>query len=249
MINLMKNYNFVILTIVASLLVGCGNGSGTTEQTTQWSVKLVAEDLDNGLRFSNNRFGQIDEATNDVDNYDLKSIPRPFPTNSDGELNPFISVSFPHNGKSYVTNFHSTELNDADEWLFTVNSNSDRTVTLRWEVFDVSSYRDETGRTRFEQVAYIDEKLVKRMQLIDAETNTTLVSAYANGKLQSYTFNMNGKTTRTFRWKLHTENVEEKVQEYSAKYSALYKAQAMKVESLESEKEIDITMPPQIMGQ
>ena len=86
------------------------------------------------------------------------------------------------------------------------------------------------------------------MQLVDAETNTTLVSAYANGELQSYTFNMNGETTRTFKWKLNSENVVEKVQEASAKYEPLYKATSMRFDTLEMDKQIDITMPPQVMG-
>jgi len=248
MINFIKKYNTTIVSIAALFLVGCGGGSSTAEQTTQWSVKLVAEDLENGLQFSNDRFGQVDAATNNVDNYDLKAIPRPFPTNSEGDLNPFLSVHFPQNSQSYVTNFHSTELNKEDEWTFTVNSNSNRTVTVRWDTFAVTSYTDDTGRIRFEQESVIDENLVKRMQLVDAETNTTLVSAYANGELQSYTFNMNGETTRTFRWELHAENVEEKVQEYTAKYSAIYKAESMKADLSELDKKIDIMMPPRAMG-
>ncbi len=249
MINFIKRHNPIVITIAAWLLVGCGGGSGdTTQQTTEWAVKLVAEDLENGLQFSNDRLGQVDVATNNVDNYDLKSMPRPFPKNSEGALNPFLSVSFPQNGKGYVTNFHSTDLNKADEWIFTVNSNADRTVTLRWETFTVTSYRDDTGRVRFDQELSIDENLVKRMQLVDAETNTTLVSAYANGELQSYTFNMNGETTRTFKWKLNSENVVEKVQEASAKYEPLYKATSMRFDTLEMDKQIDITMPPQVMG-
>lgn len=243
MVNFMKRYNPIVMTIAASLLVGCGGGSDTavTQQIPQWSVKLVAEDLENGLQFSNNRFGQVNVATNDVDNYDLKSMLRPF----DG---PHMSVSFPQNGKGYVTNFHSTELNGADEWTFTVNSNPDRTVTLRWETFRVTSYMDETGRVRFDQELSIDEKLVKRMQLVDAETNTTLVSAYADGKLQSYTFNMGGETTRTFKWKLKSENVVEKVQEASDTYEPLYKAASMRVDALEMDEQIDITIPPRAMG-
>lgn len=243
MVNFMKRYNPIVMTIAASLLVGCGSGSDTaiTQQIPQWSVKLVAEDLENGLQFSNDRFGQVNVATNDVDNYDLKSMPRPF----DGA---HISVNFPQNGKAYVTNFHSTELYESDEWTFTVNSNPDRTVTLRWETFTVTSYRDETGRVRFDQDSNIDENLVKRMQLVDAETNTTLVSAYANGKLQSYTFNMNGETTRTFKWKLNSENVVEKVQEASAKYEPLYKAASMRADTLEMDESIDITIHPRAMG-
>lgn len=248
MINFMKKYNPIVIVIATLLLVGCGGGSDTTQQTTQWSVKLVAEDLENGLQFSNNRLGQVNVATNDVDNYDLKSMPRPFPTNSQGELNPFLSVSFPQNGKAYVTNFHSTGLNEADEWIFTVNSNPNRTVTLRWNTFTVTSYTDDTGRIRFDQKFEIDENLVKRMQLVDAETNATLVSAYANGQLQSYTFNMNDATTRTFKWKLDVENVLEKVQEASTKYEPLYKATSMRANALEIDKQIDITIPPRAMG-
>lgn len=241
MINFMKKYNFTVIAMAGMLLAGCDGSSNTMQQTKQWSVKLVAEDLENNLQFSNNRLGQVNVATNDVDSYDLKSMPRPF----DG---PHISVDFPQNGKRYVTNFHSTELNGEDEWIFTVNSNAERTVTLRWETFSLTSYRDDTGRLRFDQESTLDEDLVKRMQLVDPETNKTLVSAYAYGKLQSYTFNMNGETTRTFKWKLNSENVIEKVQEASAKYEPLYKATSMRVNALEMDEQIDITIPPRAMG-
>ena len=248
MISFIKKYNPVVVTAAVLLLVGCGGSNTTQQQLAEWSVKIVAEDTKNGLQFDNDRLGQVKVATNDVDSYDLKSMPRPFPTNNEGELNPFLSVNFPQSGKDYVTNFHSTEMNDADEWVFTVNSNPNRTVTLRWNTFTVTSYTDETGRVRFDQKLNIDENIVKRMQLVDAETNATLVSAYANGKLQSYTFNMNDATTRTFKWKLNAENVVEKVQEASAKYEPLYKATSMRANALEIDKQIDITMPPKAMG-
>ena len=243
MINFMKKYNTIAITAAIFLLVGCGsNDIASSEKVPQWSVKIIAEDLTNNLRFDNNRLGQVDVATNDVDEYDLKSIPRPFPDN------PFLSVNFPQEGKTYVTNIHSTEMSESDKWVFTVNSNPDRTVTLRWELFAVTTSIDDTGRVRFDQKLTMDERLIKRMQLVDAETNTTLVTAYANDKLQSYTFNMNGETTRTFRWKLNSENVVEKVQEASAKYEPLYKAASMRANALEIDKQIDITMPPRVMG-
>ena len=118
MISFMKKYNPVVVTAAVLLLVGCGGSNTTQQQLAEWSVKIVAEDTKNGLQFDNDRLGQVKVATNDVDSYDLKSMPRPFPTNNEGELNPFLSVNFPQSGKDYVTNFHSTEMNDADEWVW-----------------------------------------------------------------------------------------------------------------------------------
>ena len=250
----MKKYNVLAATVASLLLLGCGGGgSGGTEAMSQkiapqWSVQIVAEDPDSKLLFDNDRLGQLEVASNEVDAYDLKSVARPFTKNSDGELLPFLSVNFLQEGKNYVTDFHNPELK-YDEWIFTVNSNPERTVTLRWNAYAVTTSTDTSGRTRFEQTLQTDENLMGRMQLVDAESNETLVSAYAEGKLQSYTFNMNGQTTRTFRWVLDTEKVPEKVQESSVKASALYKGASAKQYATEMASPVDITILPRPMGQ
>ena len=257
MMNFMKKYNALAVATASLLLLGCGGGGGGTEAVTeavntkvapQWSVQIVAEDSESNLLFDNDRLGQLEIASNEVDAYDLKSVSRPFTKNSEGELLPFLSVNFLQEGKSYATDFHSTELK-YDEWVFTVKSNPERTVTLRWNAYAVTSNTDASGRVRFNQKLHIDESLMGRMQLVDAETNTTLVSAYADGKLESYTFNMNGQTTRTFRWELDTEKVTEKVQETSAKSSALYKGASVKQYASEMDSQIDLTTLPRPMGQ
>lgn len=252
MINFMKKYNILAVTAASVLLIGCDSGDASTtapdKVAAQWSVQIVAEDPENNLLFDNDRLGQLEVASNEVDTYDLKSMPRPFTKNSEGELLPFLSVKFLQEGKSYATDFHSTEMK-YDEWIFTVNSNPDRTVTLRWNANMVTLNTDASGRVRFDQTLQIDESLIERMRLIDAETNTTLVSAYADGKLQSYTFNMNGQTTRTFRWELDTEKVTEKVQETLEKSSALYKGASAKQYASEMDSQIDITTLPRPMGQ
>ncbi|WP_223898665.1 hypothetical protein [Sulfurovum sp. TSL1] len=228
---------------------GDGGDTSTPDQlTAQWSVQIVAEDPESKLLFDNDRFGQLEVASNEVDAYDLKSMPRPFVKNGEGELLPFLSVNFSQEGKNYVTDFHNPELK-YDEWTFTVNSNPERTVTLRWNAYTVTSHTDATGRTRFDQTPQTDEDLMGRMQLVDAESNEVLVSAYAEGKLQSYTFNMNGQTARTFRWVLDTEKVPEKVQERSAKSSALYKGASFKQYASEMDTQVDLTILPRPMGQ
>jgi hypothetical protein len=253
MMNFMKKYNALAVAAASLLLIGCGGGGGGSETVNakvapQWSVQIVAEDPDSKLLFDNDRLGQLEVASNEVDAYDLKSVARPFTKNSDGELLPFLSVNFLQEGKKYVTDFHNTELK-YDEWTFTVNSNPERTVTLRWNAYNVTTETDASGRTRFDQKLQIDEELMGRMQLVDAETNATLVSAYAEGKLQSYTFNMNGQTTRTFRWVLDTEKVPEKVQEIAVKFSALYKGASAKEYASEMDTQVDITTLPRPMGQ
>ena len=249
----MKKYNALAVTAVSLLLIGCGGGGGGTDAVNtqvapQWSVQIVAEDPENNLLFDSDRLGQLEVASNEVDSYDLKSVARPFTKNSDGELLPFLSVNFLQEGKNYVTDFHNTELK-YDEWTFTVNSNPERTVTLRWNAYAVETQTDASGRTRFDQTPQTDMELMGRMQLVDAETNETLVSAYADGKLQSYTFNMNGQTTRTFRWVLDTEQVPQKVQPASVKATALYKGAAVKEYASENDVQVDLTILPRSMGQ
>jgi len=251
MINFMKKYKTLAVTAASLLLIGCGGSGGTEEANlpvAQWSVQIVAEDSESNLLFDNDRLGQLEIANNEVDVYDLKSVSRPFTKNSEGELLPFLSVIFLQEGKNYATDFHNTELK-YDEWVFTVNSNPERTVTLRWNAYTVDTKTDASGRVSFDQTPQTDEELMGRMQLVDAETDEILVSAYADGKLQSYTFNMNGKTTRTFRWELDTEKVPEKVQETLAKSSALYQGASAKQYASEMDSQVDITILPRPMGQ
>ncbi len=253
MMNFMKKYNTLAVTAASLLLLGCGGGSGGTEAVnkqavSQWSVQIVAEDPENNLLFDNDRLGQLEIANNEVDAYDLKSVSRPFTKNSEGELLPYLSVNFLQEGKSYATDFHNIEMK-YDEWVFTVNSNPERTVTLRWNAYAVTSDADASGRVHFDQTPQMDERLIERMRLVDAESNVTLVSAYADGKLQSYTFNMNGQTTRTFRWELDTEKVSEKVQIDLAKSNALYKGASLKEYALEGDDQVDISILPRPMGQ
>lgn len=251
MMNFIKKYNTLAVVAASLLLLGCGGGGGGTEalsqQSAQWSVQIVAEDPESNLLFDNDRLGQLEVASNEVDTYDLKSMSRPFTKNSEGELLPFLFVNFLQEGKNYATDFHNTEMK-YDEWTFTVNSNPERTVTLRWNANTVTSNTDASGRVRFDQTLQMDVSLMERMRLVDAETNVTLVSAYADGKLQSYAFNMNGKTTRTFRWELDTEKVTENVQVASAKSNALYKGVSAKQYALESDSQIDITTLPRPVG-
>lgn len=225
-----------------------GDISAPNQLTKQWSLQMVVEDPKSNLLFDNSRLGQLEVASNEVDAYDLKYMRRPFTKNSEGEDLPFLYVNFLQEGKSYTTNFHNTEVR-YDEWTFTVNSNPERTVTLRWNAYAVTLEKDASGRVRFNQKLHIDENLMGRMQLVDGETNETLVSAYAEGKLQSYTFSMNDKTTRTFKWVLDTEKVTEKVQATSARSSALYKSVSAKQYASESDNQIDITTLPRPMGQ
>jgi len=251
MINFMKKYKTLAVTAASLLLIGCGGGGSTEEASlpaVQWSVQIVAEDPESNLLFDNDRLGQLEIANNEVDVYDLKSVSRPFTKNSEGELLPFLSVNFLQEGKNYATDFHNTEMK-YDEWVFTVNSNPERTVTLHWNIYAVTSDTDASGRTRFDQTLQTDVNLMGRMQLVDAETNATLVSAYADDKLQSYTFNMNGQTTRTFRWVLDTEKVAEKVQDTSAKSTALYIGASAKQYASEMNSQIDLTTLPRPMGQ
>lgn len=253
MMNFIKKYNALAVAAASLLLIGCGSGSGSTgtadtKVVPQWSVQIIAEDPENNLLFDNDRMGQLEVASNEVDTYDLKSVARPFTKNSDGELLPFLSVNFLQEEKNYVTDFHHTEL-QYDEWTFVVSSNPDRTVTLRWNAYAVTSNTDASGRVRFDQTVQTDMDLMQRMQLVDAKTDEVLVSAYADGKLQSYTFNMNGQTERTFRWVLDTEKVPQKVQSEAASTNALYKGAALKEYATESESQVDLTILPRSMGE
>ena len=81
------------------------------------------------------------------------------------------------------------KLNEPDQWMFRVMSDDPSlNVDLHWENVRVLQ-QDDSG-----------EELMEKMSLEDLDTGELFKIVNDDGYLVSYSFNMDGKTARTFRW-------------------------------------------------
>lgn len=210
------------LTIsVFSLLVfsGCNstNESDAESQVTEWAVKLNAIDSEGKLGDTNMPLGQVYPAADNVDRYDLVSAPHPF----GGD---FMEIVYyiDDNQNEFSTNYHSVKKDQYDAWTFVVKTNDpDRTVTVSWPgIFKVDSATDEYNRVRLYNEFLNYDPIMEKMQLVDMRTGE-VISAVSDGQVQSYTFNMDGETERTFKWEYLSEKAVNQPQDVSNKESAI----------------------------
>lgn len=217
----MKKTIINITVSLFSLLVflGCNstNENDAKSQVTEWAVKLHAIDSEGKLGDTNTRFGQVHPAIDDVDRYDLVSGSNPF--NGD-----FLEVVYYINGNEsdFSTNYHSVKKDQYDTWTFVVKTNDpDRTITLSWPgIFKVDSAIDEYNRVRLYNEFLNYDLIMEKMQLVDMRTGE-IISAVSDGQVQSYTFNMDGETERTFKWEYLSEKAVNQSQDVSNKESAI----------------------------
>jgi len=222
----MKRTIITLLISTFSLLVfSACNGTNTdststnsTEsQVTEWSIKLNAVDSAGKLGDTNIPLGQVYPATDGTDRYDLQSAPRPF----GGDFMEIV-YHIDDNTSEYSTNYHSVKEGQYDSWTFIVKTNDpDRTVTLSWAgIFKIDSAADEYNRVRLFSEFLKYDPIMEKMQLVDMKTGE-VISAVTNGKVQSYTFNMDGETERTFKWEYLTQEAFNQSQDASSKESAI----------------------------
>ncbi len=166
------------------------------------------EDTAAGLRNSGSYLGKRASAEDGKDKYDLKAYPGGF----DGRS---LAIIFPVDGtgEGYNTDYHRSNESIADSWIFVVKAtDTESTVTLSWEgLYALLPMEDDKNRVVYERKLRHSDQLLSQMQLVDTVTNE-IVSILADNKLQSYTFNMTGKTERTFRWELLEETVSSNIQ-------------------------------------
>lgn len=213
--------NLTISLFSLVLFSGCDSTSISQNepesQVTEWSIKLNAIDSNGTLGDTNIPLGQVYPAKDSVDRYDLTSAPRPF----GGD---FMEVVYTIDGNTteFSTNYHSVKKDQYDSWTFVVKTNDpDRTVTLSWPgIFKIDSATDEYNRVRLFNEFLNYDPIMEKMQLVDMRTGE-VVSAVANGTVQSYTFNMDGETERTFKWEYLVEKALNQPQDASSKESAI----------------------------
>ncbi|ADV45950.1 hypothetical protein [Nitratifractor salsuginis] len=159
-----------------------------------WAMTLYAEDADSKLKSVETRFGQIKKAKKGVDAYDQESFPSW----------PKLAVNFEADGpgSKYKGDYHNITRWRGDEWNFVVTSSDvNRAVTLRWsELQKVVLLKSKAQPRPYKRIEAPGARKLRRLLLIDLKTGEK-IPAVIDGKLQSYTFNMEGEKTRRFKWK------------------------------------------------
>ncbi|NOR56212.1 MAG: hypothetical protein GQ531_08380 [Sulfurovum sp.] len=216
----------------------------TTEvakKTSEWAIELVVEDMTEGLKNSGSRLGEMSVASDEKDKYDLKALAGSF-------SGKHLTVIFPidGSGNGYNTDIHKWNEKASDSWDFIVKTNNpDSTMTISWKgIYALIPFKDEQNRPVYKQELRDNDALLNRMQLVDIDTNA-VISVYADNQLQSYTFNMDGKTERTFRWELLEETVASNIQNKANAREMRVNTKLIREYSFGVDK-VDPTKPPSI---
>lgn len=139
----------------------------------EWYVRLIVETADGRFADPANVLGQLADAANGYDDYDLDELP-PL---ADG---PALNLVFPHPewkkaAGDYSSDYHPLNKNKQDRWTFQVRGNQTGTLRLRWEA--------------------TSPEALARGRLVDEETGAVIAAA----DVDHYEFALTGPA-RTFRW-------------------------------------------------
>jgi hypothetical protein len=138
-----------------------------------WYVRLIVETADGRFADPANVFGQLADADDGYDDYDLDELP-PL---DDG---PALNLVFPRPqwkkaAGDYSSDYRRLNKNKGDRWMFEVRGNQTGTLRLRWQASSPEA--------------------LARGQLVDEETGAVIAAA----GIDHYEFTLNGPT-RAFRW-------------------------------------------------
>jgi len=196
----MKRRNYLSLSILGTFLalafVICSAHAAPPERPTkptkntdsgvEWYVRLIVQSPASNLRDSNNVLGQLFDSVDGYDSHDLKEL-NPFAA-------PYLTIVFPHDDwvyheGNYNSDYHAVKWQETDQWMFQVKSDDPwLDVNLYWENALVLN-GDISGA-----------ELMEKMYLEDVDSGA-LIKIIENGvPVTSYSFNMDGKTVRTFIW-------------------------------------------------
>jgi len=221
---MVKIKNIIASFALVLIFLGCDSGSQQSIEEGQslerissptvegkpsdWYIRLVAEDPARALKSTSTQLGQLNEA-DAVENHTLKAL-TPFEST-------YLDIVFQNpDGIStgeYKVNFHSYKEGVEDRWRFTVRTDdANADVLLSWRgVYILIPYIDDQNRQRYKEYYSMTNPLSKYMKLIDTG-NGMEMAAVVNGEVQTYSFNMNGQTERTFEWIVDTDEVSIPVQ-------------------------------------
>ncbi len=199
------------------MLAGCGSSGSASSSSDEnlkketfvevkpsnWYIRVVAEDASRAMKTESSQLGVL-EVSDAVQKHTLSAL-SPFGGSYLDVV--FIDPDGMNNGE-YKTNFHVYEEDMEDRWQFTVKSddaNADIIVTWRG-LYVLTPYIDDQNRERYKEYRSMTNPLIRNMKLVD-KSNGTEIAAVVDNKVQAYSFNMEGKTERTFEWIVETEEV------------------------------------------
>jgi len=170
---------------------------------SNWYVRLVVQDTSRGLKSSSTQLGELEE--NDaVEKHTLKALN---PLNGSYLDIVFVDPVGVVPG-DYKSNFHVYQEDTEDQWHFTVKTDDNTSdIMLTWQgVYVLTPYTDEQDRKRYKEYRSVTNPLIKNMKLVDT-VNGKEIALMVDGKIETYTFNMNGQNERTFKWVVQNEEV------------------------------------------
>ncbi len=262
----MKSIKYILVFLaLAWMTTGCGTESkapedysgsneveiksiSNTEETkpSNWYIRLTVEDPARAMKSSSSQLGAL-EVSGVVEDHTLKAN-TPFGNSYLGIV--FVDPDGVEPG-AYKTNFHAYGENVEDRWRFTVRTDdADAQILLSWRgLYVLTPYVDDQGRTRYKEYRSLSNPLNKHMKLVDTSTGDEML-AIVEGKVQTYTFTMDGNE-RTFEWVIQNEELV--LSQQTAKFSTL-KAKAIRMDAkVEQEKmmqkkaeSFDLSKPPMI---
>ena len=199
----LSNEAKVTVTVKEVVLPHLVKSQGPEKKAKEWYVRIVVEDTTNHMTTADAQLGELD--TSDVvTKYALKAL-APFSTSS------FLDVVFKNpvglTTGEYKSNFHPYST-DAQSWEFTVkSSDSNATMILSWRgLYVLTPYVDSEDREQYKEYRSLQNPLLSYMTLVDMTTNQEL-KVIENNQVQTYVFEMNGSTQRTFQWRLKDSTV------------------------------------------
>jgi len=227
-----RTLSILLSTLIIFILTACSESDGysTSHTATQlalpskspvietnpsnWYIRIVAQDITRGLKREDAQLGQL-EVSDATSQHTLRSY-----YDFDGYFDVlFIDPTGVPTGQ-YRSNFHPYQDSTEDRWSFTVMS-SDATINVAISLrglYILTPYQED-DRMMYKEYRSTTNPLLKQMKLVDTATGTE-IAAVQDGKVQTYAFNMNGKTTRTFEWVVETQEVDiTKVAQRSAQRS------------------------------
>lgn len=211
---------------------------GNTVQA-EWYVRLTAEIPSEQMKDKNNILGQLHDSVAGYDSHDLLEM-APFGSQ-------YLTIVFPHpdweeKAGDYASDYHAVHTKKKDSWQFEVHTSSiNSDVILSWDKMNLLSAKGKHKKIRKREQKIINS-LQQRMWLEDVDTGEK-IDAVVDGEIQSYTFNMNDKDTRTFRWVLdrfgrgHYHKKNHDVKHKEKKLQKMIKMQ-------QEERDIDLVIPP-----
>lgn len=268
---MINNKYILSLMTAVFILVGCGSGSSTdtttvtddqaTDETqdefikeavvetkpSNWYIRLVAEDPARAMKAGDTQLGEL-EVSDAVEKHTLKAL-SPFGGS-------YLDIVFGDpagvDAGDYKVNFHMYEEGSEDRWQFTVRTDDvNADILLTWRgLYVLTPYIDDQDRQRYKEYRSTTNPLIKNMKLVDVSTGDE-IAASVDGKVQTYSFNMDGQSERTFEWVVQTDEVT-----ISAQVSKLSTLQAKAIQkdatvdmtrSMNQKAELfDLTQPPMI---